>query len=133
MNCTAPRYIPDLIRAAHAATDKPILVYPNSGETYDPQTKTWSGEDTCAAFAHDAHCGMTRVHGLSGAAAAPRRSIFESWRLVCGCRVMPNVQNAANVAVDATFAIFPLKWQVDARENGAELIFLNGGRLAGYH
>src|SRR4029079_10553477 len=34
VNCTAPRYIPDLIRAAHSATDKPILVYPNSGETY---------------------------------------------------------------------------------------------------
>lgn len=54
INCTAPRYIPDLIRAAHAATDKPILVYPNSGETYDPHTKSWSGEDTCTAFANDA-------------------------------------------------------------------------------
>ena len=54
VNCTAPRYIPDLIRAAHGATDKPILVYPNSGETYDPNTKSWSGEDTCEAFANDA-------------------------------------------------------------------------------
>lgn len=54
INCTPPRYIPDLIRAAHAATAKPILVYPNSGETYDPLSKTWSGEDTCAAFANDA-------------------------------------------------------------------------------
>ncbi len=54
VNCTAPRYIPDLIRAAHDSTDKPILAYPNSGETYDPQTKSWSGEDTCEAFANDA-------------------------------------------------------------------------------
>lgn len=54
VNCTAPQYIPDLIRNAHSATDKPFLVYPNSGETYDPHTKSWSGEDTCEAFANDA-------------------------------------------------------------------------------
>ncbi len=54
VNCTAPRYIADLIRAARGATDKPILAYPNSGESYDPTTKTWSGEDTCSAFAHEA-------------------------------------------------------------------------------
>lgn len=54
VNCTAPRFIPDLIRAAHAVTDKPILAYPNSGETYDAHSKSWSGEDTCEAFAHEA-------------------------------------------------------------------------------
>nr|MBA3875138.1 homocysteine S-methyltransferase [Anaerolineae bacterium] len=54
VNCTVPHYIPDLVRAARSATDKPILVYPNSGETYDSNTKSWSGEDTCQAFANDA-------------------------------------------------------------------------------
>src|SRR5215207_5733000 len=34
INCTSPRYIPSLIRAAKQATNKPILTYPNSGETY---------------------------------------------------------------------------------------------------
>ena len=51
VNCTAPRYIPDLIHAIRSAADKPVVVYPNSGETYDPHTKSWTGEDTCAAFA----------------------------------------------------------------------------------
>src|SRR5690606_35442948 len=36
INCTAPRFIPDLITAMRGVTDKPILVYPNSGEEYDP-------------------------------------------------------------------------------------------------
>ena len=54
VNCTAPRFIPALVQAAHAATDKPILVYPNSGETYDPATKTWRGLSSCEDFAHDA-------------------------------------------------------------------------------
>ena len=27
-----------------AYTDKPLVVYPNSGETYDPTTKTWHAQ-----------------------------------------------------------------------------------------
>ncbi len=50
INCTPPRYIPDLIRAVSAATDKPIIVYPNSGETYDPVGKRWLGESVPSAF-----------------------------------------------------------------------------------
>lgn len=50
INCTAPEYIPDLIRAGAAATSKPILVYPNSGEVYDPVSKTWGGVTSCDAY-----------------------------------------------------------------------------------
>ena len=50
INCTPPRFIPDLIRAVAAVTDKPIIVYPNSGETYDPLTKRWLGEAIPAEF-----------------------------------------------------------------------------------
>ena len=42
INCTAPKYIPSLIRAAKQATDKPILTYPNSGETYDADKMDWN-------------------------------------------------------------------------------------------
>ena len=42
VNCTSPIYISSLIREAKKATDKPILVYPNSGETYDPNKKDWN-------------------------------------------------------------------------------------------
>jgi len=50
VNCTPPRLIPDLIRAISAATDTPIIVYPNSGETYDPATRRWQGESAPAEF-----------------------------------------------------------------------------------
>lgn len=43
VNCTAPRFLPDLIRAVRAVTDKPIVVYPNSGEVYDPVGQCWIG------------------------------------------------------------------------------------------
>ena len=50
VNCTAPTFIPALIRAARSATSKPILVYPNSGEVYDAATYSWHGETSCNEF-----------------------------------------------------------------------------------
>ena len=42
INCTSPELISDLIAEARKGTAKPIFVYPNSGETYDAASKTWS-------------------------------------------------------------------------------------------
>lgn len=66
VNCTAPRYLPALIEAARAATGKPIVVYPNSGETYDPEQRIWSGVSDAAAFASEArrwHASGARLIG----------------------------------------------------------------------
>ena len=54
INCTAPRYITSLVREAIALTQKPVLVYPNSGETYDAATGAWSGIAASKAFAEQA-------------------------------------------------------------------------------
>ena len=43
LNCTAPQYVSSLIEKIRANTKKHIVVYPNSGETYDAKTKTWKG------------------------------------------------------------------------------------------
>lgn len=50
INCTSPLYINGLIRHLRAATTKPIIVYPNSGEIYDAASNTWLGETSCDAF-----------------------------------------------------------------------------------
>lgn len=50
VNCTAPRYIPDLIRDIREVTEKPIIVYPNSGERYDAVAKAWTGESVPSEF-----------------------------------------------------------------------------------
>lgn len=47
VNCTAPRHIPELLATARARTGKPIVVYPNAGEHYDPVSKQWSGDQGC--------------------------------------------------------------------------------------
>lgn len=41
INCTPPRLIHGLILSIRKVTDKPILIYPNSGERYDAEKKVW--------------------------------------------------------------------------------------------
>ena len=49
VNCTAPRYIRQLIGNARAVTRKPIIAYPNSGEGWDSSARAWlPGEDRCS-------------------------------------------------------------------------------------
>ena len=43
LNCTAPQYVESLIGEIRRETTKPIVVYPNSGETYDSSDKSWHG------------------------------------------------------------------------------------------
>lgn len=66
VNCTAPRHIPALIAAARAATGKPIVVYPNSGETYDAESHRWEGVATCADFAAESQIWHERGARLIG-------------------------------------------------------------------
>lgn len=43
VNCTPPKFITGLIHELKTKTDKKIIVYPNSGEAYNAETKTWLG------------------------------------------------------------------------------------------
>ncbi len=43
VNCTAPEHVAGLLRAAASVTDKPLVAYPNSGESYEPHKKAWTG------------------------------------------------------------------------------------------
>jgi homocysteine S-methyltransferase len=46
VNCTAPDFIESLLKIGRKATDKPLIVYPNSGEKYDPVSKSWVSSPT---------------------------------------------------------------------------------------
>ena len=43
INCTAPEHALELVERAATTTDKPIVVYPNSGEDWDPVGRQWTG------------------------------------------------------------------------------------------
>lgn len=50
VNCTAPQYISSLIKEMKKTSGVPISVYPNRGEIYDPETKTWHGNKVKGEF-----------------------------------------------------------------------------------
>jgi len=51
VNCTRPEHITSLLQAMRDHTDKPLLVYPNSGEHYDAGAKRWLGVGAGGQFA----------------------------------------------------------------------------------
>ena len=50
VNCTSLLHISSLIGEIKNVTSKPIIVYPNSGESYSAATKTWHGDSSCGMF-----------------------------------------------------------------------------------
>ncbi|WP_258805169.1 homocysteine S-methyltransferase [Pseudarthrobacter sp. NS4] len=41
VNCVPLHLVAPALASLHQVSDKPLVAYPNSGETYDPVTKTW--------------------------------------------------------------------------------------------
>ncbi|WP_223636084.1 homocysteine S-methyltransferase [Planococcus sp. 4-30] len=50
INCSAPHLIESLINEVKSQTSKPVIVYPNSGEEYDPTSKTWGKGSSADLF-----------------------------------------------------------------------------------
>jgi homocysteine S-methyltransferase len=50
INCTAPTYAASLIREISQVTTKPIIAYPNSGETYVANLRQWQGLSEALSF-----------------------------------------------------------------------------------
>jgi homocysteine S-methyltransferase len=50
VNCVPPKWIPSLIEELRAGSDKPMLVYPNSGEGWNSSARCWIGTSEPAEF-----------------------------------------------------------------------------------
>ena len=46
VNCCAPQDVLAAVEIASSVTGKPVVVYPNSGESWDAQTRSWREEST---------------------------------------------------------------------------------------
>ncbi len=66
INCTSPRYINSLIAEIRSSSDKPIVVYPNSGEEYDASSGSWSGQRNEESFSQQAATWYTAGARLIG-------------------------------------------------------------------
>jgi homocysteine S-methyltransferase len=49
VNCCAPADVENAVRVAGEVTDKPVIVYPNSGEEWDGERRTWIGQGRWSA------------------------------------------------------------------------------------
>lgn len=85
INCTQPRFVSALIAEAKPATTRPILVYPNSGEFWNPETRSWYGDSSIAGFAELARAwyaaGALAVGGCCRTTPAHIRAVRESLTL----------------------------------------------------
>jgi len=85
VNCTAPQHVESLVRIARAHTSKPIVVYPNSGETYDARDGSWHGtaQDGGAALAEAAmrwaHAGAQLIGGCCRTTPQDIGAICRRW------------------------------------------------------
>jgi homocysteine S-methyltransferase len=50
VNCIPPKWVPSLIGELRAGSDKPVMVYPNSGEGWDAEGRCWIGNSDPAEF-----------------------------------------------------------------------------------
>ncbi|MFF8403606.1 homocysteine S-methyltransferase [Streptomyces sp. NPDC015684] len=81
VNCCAPRDVAPAAEIAARVTGKPVVVYPNSGETWDARARAWTGRTTFSAE-------QVRTWRRAGA------------RLIGGCcRVGPDAITAIAAAV----------------------------------
>lgn len=44
VNCTAPHHVRALLKVARASTHLPLVAYPNRGDTWDPDSRSWRGD-----------------------------------------------------------------------------------------
>lgn len=84
VNCCAPADVPEAIATVRAVTGKPVIVYPNSGEEWDAQRRTWVGPPRYSA-------------------EQARQWVVDGARIVGGCcRVRPaDIGDIARILGDA--------------------------------
>lgn len=86
VNCAPASFATEAVKLLSAHTDKPLLIYPNSGESYDASTKSWhAGEShACGSFADSAHAwheaGARLLGGCCRTTPEQIALISSSWR-----------------------------------------------------
>lgn len=84
VNCTQPGLIASLIGELRGASNKPVIVYPNSGEGWDAERRCWTGVSNPADFGAKAaewfHAGAQMVGGCCRTRPAHIRAVAEAAR-----------------------------------------------------
>ena len=82
VNCTHPSFISALIAELRSATDKPIIVYPNSGEGWDADHRCWTGASDPRAYGEESKEWFAAGAQVIGGCCRTRPAHV---RMVAGC------------------------------------------------
>lgn len=67
VNCTRMENIEEAVKTIRSVTEKPIVVYPNNGDIYNPETKKWKPDPSSQSFSNLApkwlNAGATIIGG----------------------------------------------------------------------
>jgi homocysteine S-methyltransferase len=81
VNCTAPRHIEGLLASVRSSAVKPLVVYPNSGERWNAQSRSWEAGpesiDWASAARRWRHAGARLIGGCC-------RTTPETIRVIAG-------------------------------------------------
>jgi len=83
VNCTQPGYIGALVEHAKTATEKPVIVYPNSGEAWDAANRRWYGTTSAEEYGAQAAgwfaAGAQAVGGCCRTTPQHIRTVRAAW------------------------------------------------------
>ena len=84
VNCTRPELIGSLIGELAQVTNKPIIVYPNSGEQWDAVHRCWQGDGQIQEFGELARrwraAGAQWIGGCCRTGPEHVRAVADVWR-----------------------------------------------------
>lgn len=82
VNCTAPRFVPGLLAAAHGTHGGALIAYPNGGDRWDPSARRWvadaGGRFDPATVASWTAVGATWLGGCCGTGPADIRALADT-------------------------------------------------------
>ena len=67
INCTPPQFVAKLVKSLSSNCELPILVYANTGETYDSVNRVWVSTDNNTKDKHDQYCDYAQSWVENGA------------------------------------------------------------------
>ena len=86
VNCTAPKHVAGLLASAAATTSKPLVCYPNSGQSWDAEAKRWEGNAASVDFRTEAlqwyQTGARLIGGCCRTTPTTIRGMADSLRQV---------------------------------------------------
>ncbi|MBT2758173.1 homocysteine S-methyltransferase [Mesobacillus foraminis] len=85
INCAPSSFVTEAVRVLHLHTQKLIIVYPNSGETYEAETKTWHGQGSCEGIHEKSeewyNAGARLIGGCCRTAPKHIEELSKKWRI----------------------------------------------------